>query len=110
MGRIESSQSRYGKIPEKEPEAEHSRLVRKLSFRRKPESRHSGFTPLFWIPAYAGMTILQVSEQVISNKDQNCQRTGSQESMLPALLKVREFGTIILVVISVTYRRVFHAH
>ena len=41
-----------------------NRLVRKLSFRRKPESRHSGFTPLFWIPAYAGMTILQVSEQV----------------------------------------------
>jgi len=27
------------------------------SFRRKPESRHTGFTPLLWIPAFAGMTV-----------------------------------------------------
>ena len=28
-----------------------------LSFRRKPESRHTGFTPLLWIPVFAGMTV-----------------------------------------------------
>ena len=40
------------------------RLVRKLSFRRKPESRRAACSLFFWIPAYAGMTIFWVSEQV----------------------------------------------
>ena len=30
----------------------------------KRESKRKRFTSLLWIPAYAGMTILQVSEQV----------------------------------------------